>query len=168
MKGGTRSILMKVIDEDSRISDYLFLKNLDINEKNLKSIYRIISGDPLKKDFDNNKIKKVADWYRVNNDSIDIISFAATFYHVFNVIRPFEKDNMRMAQIFTNVILIKHGYPPIDISLDNKLIFLSMNLNNIEENVGFIESIIKKEIDSKRLNKDKFTFYDEVKKSSEI
>lgn len=159
---------MKIIDEDSRISDYLSLRNLDINEKQLKSIYRIITGDPLRKDFDNIKIKEVAEWYRVNNDSMDVICFAATFYHVFNVIRPFEKDNMRMAQIFTNVILIKHGYPPIDISLDNRLIFLSMNLNNREENVRFIESIIKKEIYGKRFNKDKFNSYDEVKKSSEI
>lgn len=160
--------MIKIIDENSRINDYLFLKNLDIDEKSLKSIYRIISGDPLRKDFENNKIKEVATWYLTNENSMDIVPCAATFYFVFNTIKPFEKDNMRMAQIFMNVILLKHGYPPIDISLDNRLLYLSKNLKNREENVKFIEDLINKEIDNRKLNKDRCNTYGELKKASEM
>lgn len=145
--------MIKIIDDNSRISDYLFLKNLDVDEKSLKSIYRIISGDPLRKDFENNKIREVANWYLTNENSMDAIPLAATFYFVFNTIKPFEKDNMRMAQIFMNVILLKHGFPPLDISLDNRLIYLSKNKKNREENIKFIEDLINKEINGKKFDK---------------
>lgn len=136
--------MVKILDDKSRISDYLFLKNLEVNEKNLKSIYRIITGDPLRKDFKNDRIKEITDWYSENVSSMEVIPLAATFYFVFNTVKPFEKDNMRMAQIFMNVILLKHGFPPVDISLDDRLFYLGKD-QNMEESIRFIEELVNKE-----------------------
>ena len=65
-----------------------------------------------------NELLKNSDVSEGNNHPLTI----ATYFHqqFLNIIHPFSDGNGRIGRIFTNLILLKNGYPPVFIKEVNK------------------------------------------------
>jgi len=66
-------------------------------------------------------------WYKKNSrvEGWEVIKLAAEFHYKFIRIHPFDDGNGRTVRILMNFILMKSGYPPVVISSDDKLAYLS-------------------------------------------
>jgi Fic family protein len=86
-----------------------------------------------------NELLKNADVVVINNHPLKI----ATYFHqqFLNVIHPFSDGNGRIGRIFTNLILLKNGYPPVFIKEVNKDEYLKrfeLSDNDMEPMVDFM------------------------------
>lgn len=68
------------------------------------------------------EMAKLIDWYRQQEASGDShpVLFAALFHHRFVSIHPFDDGNGRMARILMNLILMRSGFPPVVIKLQDR------------------------------------------------
>jgi Fic family protein len=68
------------------------------------------------------KMTELVEWHRQQdgkNDSHPVLQ-AALFHHRFVSIHPFDDGNGRMARILMNLILMRAGYPPVVIKLQER------------------------------------------------
>lgn len=66
------------------------------------------------------EMTSLLDWYNNESKHLHPIVVAAIFHHRFVAIHPFDDGNGRLGRILMNFILIKHKYPPVVISYDNR------------------------------------------------
>ena len=66
-------------------------------------------------------LKELVEWYEKNKNKYDGLILAAVIHNQFENIHPFADGNGRVGRILMNNILIKHGYPPVNISLEDRL-----------------------------------------------
>lgn len=73
------------------------------------------------------RMEKLLNWYREKSESrhVDPISLAAEFHYRFARIHPFDRGNGRMARLLMNLILIRFGYPPVILRLEDQPDYLS-------------------------------------------
>ncbi len=69
----------------------------------------------------NHLLKELVKWYEKNKTKYPAIVLGAVVHDQFENIHPFRDGNGRVGRILLNKILIKHGLPPINISLKNRL-----------------------------------------------
>lgn len=65
-------------------------------------------------------------WFRENleDESVDLALFLATFHHRFSIIHPFDDGNGRTMRLLVNYALLKRGYLPIIIKSESKKEYL--------------------------------------------
>ena len=82
------------------------------------------------------KMASLVEWHRQQDAKNDLhpLFHAALFHHQFALIHPFDDGNGRMARILMNLFLMRAGFPPVVIKLQNKKIaLLKQELSNIAE-----------------------------------
>ncbi len=65
-------------------------------------------------------LKELVVWYRKNRKKYSPIVLAAVVHNQFETVHPFEDGNGRVGRLLLSNILLKHGYPPVNIELKNR------------------------------------------------
>ena len=84
-------------------------------------------------------------WHEKNKNRYDGLVLAAVIHNQFENIHPFADGNGRVGRILMNNILIKHGYPPVNIDLeDRQEYYETLQMYEKEQNIRpTIEFLIK-------------------------
>lgn len=128
---------------------YHFMKGFEFEVKYIMMVYRISTGNKDIHEVKKDRLAGLVNWYKVNRDMEDKVRLAATFYHLFMTSRPFIKDNQYMAHILMNTILLKHGYPPVVIPIEDRIEYLGRCSCDDESSISLIDNIIRDRISSK-------------------
>ncbi|MFH1590703.1 MAG: Fic family protein [archaeon] len=65
-------------------------------------------------------------WYKKNKEVFDPLVLAAIVHNQFEDIHPFQDGNGRVGRLLLNFVLIRHGYPPINILLKDRTEYYSV------------------------------------------
>jgi Fic family protein len=66
------------------------------------------------------ELEELANWYRDNADELKPLVLAALIHNQFEFIHPFEDGNGRVGRLLLNYVLLRHGYPPINILFEDR------------------------------------------------
>ncbi|MBI3032184.1 Fic family protein [Candidatus Woesearchaeota archaeon] len=66
-------------------------------------------------------LNELIDWYNKNRRKYPALLLAAVVHNQFENIHPFADGNGRVGRILLNNILLKQGFPPINIELSNRM-----------------------------------------------
>jgi len=66
-------------------------------------------------------LNELITWYDKNKNNYPALVLAAVVHNQFENIHPFRDGNGRVGRILLNNILLKHGFPPINIDFKNRL-----------------------------------------------
>src|SRR3989344_2449619 len=88
-------------------------------------------------------------WYTQNKNKFRPLALAAIVHNQFEDIHPFTDGNGRVGRLLLNYILIKKGYPPINILLKNRSEYYAalqayQKSNNIRQMIQFLIKQYKK------------------------
>nr|WP_321496869.1 Fic family protein [uncultured Methanolobus sp.] len=78
-------------------------------------VHRGVPRDEIKRE-----LVDMASWYRDNSDELKPLVLAALIHNQFEYIHPFEDGNGRVGRLLLNYVLLKHGYPPINILFEDR------------------------------------------------
>ena len=100
-------------------------------------------------------LKELVDWYDKYKKEYPALILAAVIHNQFETIHPFADGNGRVGRLLLNNILIKHGLPPVNIDLKNRVEYYeSLQAYQKEHNIRPTLKLILKEYKSlKRLVK---------------
>ena len=73
----------------------------------------------------NHLLNELTKWYENNKNKYPGLILGAVVHNQFENIHPFRDGNGRVGRILLNNILIKHGLPPINIDLKNRMEYYS-------------------------------------------
>ena len=65
-------------------------------------------------------LKALAKWYAKNKSKYSALILAAVVHNQFETIHPFADGNGRVGRLLLNNILLKHGWPPVNIRLKSR------------------------------------------------
>jgi Fic family protein len=65
-------------------------------------------------------LNEFIDWYNKNRSKFKPVVLAAIVHNQFENIHPFQDGNGRVGRLLLNFILLKNGYPPINILLEDR------------------------------------------------
>src|SRR3989344_6037198 len=65
-------------------------------------------------------LKDFINWYKNNKNKFKPLVLAAIIHNQFEHIHPFQDGNGRVGRLLLNYILLKRGYPPINIKLEDR------------------------------------------------
>jgi len=86
-----------------------------IRDRQGKIIHQGIPAAQLK-----HALKDLISWYHINKDKFRPLVLAAIIHNQFEHIHPFVDGNGRVGRLLMNYILLQKGYPPINISLQDR------------------------------------------------
>ena len=68
------------------------------------------------------KMKDLIDWFhkKIEHPTLPIALFLAKLHHCFIMIHPFDDGNGRVGRLWINYVLLKLGYPPLAIKVEDK------------------------------------------------
>lgn len=66
------------------------------------------------------ELEELSEWYRENANVLKPLVLAALVHNQFEFIHPFEDGNGRVGRLLLNYVLLKHGYPPINILFEDR------------------------------------------------
>lgn len=105
----------------------LILKNIDdVNAGRYRQQNVLISGattNPPDHKLLNDKMAQFIDWYNQEADTLHPIERAAKVHADFVGIHPFVDGNGRTSRLLMNLELMKAGYPPSVITVENRLAY---------------------------------------------
>ena len=105
----------------------LILKNIDDeNAGRYRQQNVLISGattTPPDYTLLNDKMAQLVDWYNSEAHTLHPIERAAKIHIDFSQIQPFTDGNGRISRLLMNLELLKAGYPPCVITVDNRLAY---------------------------------------------
>ena len=112
-------------EHDIKSVHALILKNIDANNAgSYRNINVLISGaqhkPPLSIDVPS-KMQEFISWYEKEHKNLHPIELAARVHVDFVGIHPFIDGNGRTSRLLMNLELIKHGYPPAVIKVEDRL-----------------------------------------------
>lgn len=87
-----------------------------------------------------NLLRELVEWYENNKGRYPGLILGAVVHNQFENIHPFADGNGRVGRILLNNILIKHGLPPMNIGLRNKIGYYS-SLQAYEKNHELMPTI---------------------------
>ncbi|MFB0495167.1 Fic family protein [Mucilaginibacter sp. OAE612] len=93
------------------------------------------------------KMRELMEWYYEADSNAEIhpVVVAALFHHKFVAIHPFDDGNGRLSRILMNLVLLKKGYPPVVVKMDDRRNYYSLlSRADVGENWPFIEYIIER------------------------
>jgi fido (protein-threonine AMPylation protein) len=70
--------------------------------------------------FVEEELQQLIEWYKKNPDNLPLFELACIFHYRFVQIHPFVDGNGRVARELLNLILEKHGYPPMIIEIGDR------------------------------------------------
>jgi Fic family protein len=100
------------------------------------------------------KMASLVEWHRQQDAKNDLhpLLHAALFHHQFASIHPFDDGNGRMARILMNLILMRAGFPPIVIKLQNRDPYIAaLRRADAGENEAIVSFIGENLIDAETL-----------------
>lgn len=65
-------------------------------------------------------LNELVSWYKKNRKRFKPLALAAIVHNQFEHIHPFRDGNGRVGRLLLNFVLLKRGYPPINISLEDR------------------------------------------------
>lgn len=68
-------------------------------------------------------LKELVGWYEKNKSGYPPLLLAAMVHNQFETIHPFQDGNGRIGRLLLNNILIKHGFPPVNITLARRSVY---------------------------------------------
>lgn len=90
------------------------------------------------------QISTLLRWHKVNKRRYHPVILASYFHVAFEGIHPFVDFNGRAGRLLLNFILLKNGYPPIDIKNNEKLRYYNAIRSGIADNIKpFVRLVIK-------------------------
>jgi Fic family protein len=92
------------------------------------------------------KMRELMEWYYEadNNTEIHPVVVAALFHHKFVAIHPFDDGNGRLSRILMNLVLLKKGYPPVVVKMDDRRNYYSLlSRADVGESWPFVEYIVE-------------------------
>ncbi len=90
------------------------------------------------------KMQELMDWYKEVSlySAIHPLVLAALFHYKFVAIHPFDDGNGRLSRILMNLILMRNGYPPVVIKMENRQVYYSnLSMADTGNYFPFIEFI---------------------------
>ena len=112
-------------EQDIKSIHALILKNIDNpNAGKYRDINVIISGSehkPSQAVDIASKMQKFIEWYKKEHTTLHPVELAARVHVDFVGIHPFVDGNGRTSRLLMNLELIKHGFPPAIIKVENRL-----------------------------------------------
>ncbi|HEX3385876.1 MAG TPA: Fic family protein [Mucilaginibacter sp.] len=93
------------------------------------------------------KMQELMAWYNeiIKDKSIHPIVIASLYHHGFTEIHPFDDGNGRVARLLMNLILMKSGYPPVVIKMDDRQNYYSLlSRADVGEAFPFVEYIVER------------------------
>jgi Fic family protein len=100
------------------------------------------------------KMASLVEWHRQQDAKNDLhpLFHAALFHHQFALIHPFDDGNGRMARILMNLILMRAGFPPVVIKLQNRDPYIAaLRRADAGENEAIVSFIGENLIDAENL-----------------
>jgi fido (protein-threonine AMPylation protein) len=100
------------------------------------------------------KMASLIEWQRQQDAKNDLhpLLHAALFHHQFASIHPFDDGNGRMARILMNLILMRAGFPPVVIKLQNREPYIAaLRRADVGENEAIVSFIGENVIDAETL-----------------
>jgi Fic family protein len=91
------------------------------------------------------KMRELMEWYYEAdiNTEIHPVVVAALFHHKFVEIHPFDDGNGRLSRILMNLVLLKKGFPPVVVKMDDRRNYYSLlSRADVGESWPFVEYII--------------------------
>ncbi len=67
-----------------------------------------------------NLLSEMVEWYSKNKNKYSPLVLAVAIHNQFEHIHPFADGNGRVGRLLLNNVLIKHGFPPVDIEVENR------------------------------------------------
>lgn len=130
----------------------LVLKGID-NE--YAGVYRkeqvFISGAkhiPLAPYVIQDKIYQMMNWYFTEGDNLHPVERAAMLHAIFVGIHPFIDGNGRTARLLLNLELMKEGFPPVIIKVENRLVYYeALDKAHTEEDYGDFITLVASEVE---------------------
>ncbi|TYP55492.1 Fic/DOC family protein [Thermosediminibacter litoriperuensis] len=97
-------------------------------------------------------MRDLLEWYKENKAKLHPVELAAVFHHKFTYIHPFVDGNGRVARLLMNLILMKNGYPPAVIKVEDRLEYLealekASVKGNLKDFIDFIAGQVEKSLD---------------------
>jgi len=65
-------------------------------------------------------LEELIEWYNKHKEKYPLIVLAAVVHNQFENIHPFQDGNGRVGRLLLNNILLKHGLPPVNISIQHR------------------------------------------------
>jgi len=98
-------------------------------------------GKEVKKAF-----KEFMEWYNKNKKKLHPIELAAITHLKFIEVHPFGDGNGRIARLITNLILMKNGYPPINIKVKDTIEYVKVlqYTQNTQKFKGIVDWFLQK------------------------
>ncbi len=100
------------------------------------------------------KMASLVEWHRQQDAKNDLhpLLHAALFHHQFASIHPFDDGNGRMARILMNLILMRDGFPPVVIKLQNREPYIAaLRRADVGENEAIVSFIGQNLVDAQEL-----------------
>jgi Fic family protein len=97
-----------------------FAGNLRDVEVVIRNSYGEVVHRGIPKEDIMSELEELAAWYRDNTDDLKPLVLAALVHNQFEFIHPFEDGNGRVGRLLLNYVLLRHGYPPINILFEDR------------------------------------------------
>lgn len=100
----------------------------------------------------NEKMEELIDWYETKGQKLHPIKRAALLHTIFVGIHPFIDGNGRTARLLLNLELMKAGYPPVIIKVENRLAYYNaldkaISNDEIEEFIKIVANAVEESLD---------------------
>ena len=98
------------------------------------------------------KMEDMVDWYQNEGSNLNAIERGAVLHAVFVGIHPFIDGNGRTARILLNLELMKDGYPPVVIKVENRLAYYEAldkahTTNDYCDSISLVEAEVEGSLD---------------------
>lgn len=93
------------------------------------------------------KMRELLEWYEETDSHKEIhpVVIAALFHHKFVEIHPFDDGNGRLSRILMNLILMKNGYPPAIVKMDDRQNYYALlSQADVNDSWPFVEYIAER------------------------
>lgn len=94
------------------------------NFRNVEVVIRNAYGEVVHRGIPKEEImselEELAHWYNGNAEGLKPLVLAALVHNQFEFIHPFEDGNGRVGRLLLNYVLLRHGYPPINILFEDR------------------------------------------------
>jgi len=98
------------------------------------------------------KMEEMMDWFRNEGSNLNTIQRGAMLHAIFVGVHPFIDGNGRTARLLLNLELMKDGYPPVIIKVENRLAYyealdIAHTTNDYHDFISLVEAEVEDSLD---------------------